>query len=528
MKRRLLALALAAAFGAAALPAHGMDLLGAIRAASEIDPVVAAARAQLTAVRERVPQARAAIGPTLNSTATANQVRTDTTITAPRDFNSEQLGLLANLPLYRPALRVALEQSELNVQIAEAQLAQARQDLITRVAQAYFAVLTAQDALSVTRAQKRAIGEQFESARRNFEVGTATITDQQEAQARLDLTNAQEAAALNDLAVRRAALAQLVGGPVETLHTLRPDVDVRVPDAQSEVRWAEIARGQSFAVRQSEVTAEVARRQIDAQRYGNSPTLDLVGQLTHGRSTNAALQAALTGVRTTTGTIGLQLAFPIYNGGAVDARVREAIALQDRAQFDLESARRTAEQTARQTFLGVRSGLEQVRALTAAERSSQLALESNQLGYQVGVRINIDVLNAAQQLFSTRRDLANARYNVLLNGLQLRSVAGALTEEDVVAVNALLEPPRAESEAPAAAPAAAPPSLAPANVGPSSGGAAPAGQPAVPLGSSPGTARPGAQGGSTPGATPQGAARPGSPGVPAVRGGRSPVPVAPR
>jgi outer membrane protein len=506
MNRRLLAVALAAAFAAQAGPAAAaMDLMDVIRAATEIDPVVASARAQLAAIQERVPQAQAALKPTLNATANANFNVLDTSVARTRDWDAQSLGLLASVPVYRPANREVVRQSELSVQVAEAQLAQARQDLILRVSQAYFDVLAAQDSLAVVRAQKQAIGEQFASARRNFEVGTATVTDQQEAQARLDLTRAQEVSFENDLEVRRALLAQLIGKPAEDLHTLRRNVEVKAPEAEREGEWASIARAQNYQVRQAELSGEIARREIERQRFGHQPTLDLVTQANAGRSANGATSTAAVGIRSQSALVGLQFAMPLYTGGAVDARVREAIALQDKTQFDLENARRTAEQAARQTFLGVKSGLEQVRALTAAERSSQLALESNQLGYQVGVRINIDVLNAAQQLFSTQRDLARARYDVLLNGLRLRNTAGDLSESDIAQVNGLLEAPR--PPAPAATPTP-PASAAPAAPAVQSGSA-----PSAPAGGTPGIAPP---------------ARPGIGGAPGVRGGRASQPAAPR
>ena len=446
MKPRRLLLALLAALGTGSAPvAMAMDLAEAVRAAAAQDPVLAAAEAQLAATRERVPQASAGLKPTLNATASANYNTLDTNIAAQREWDSQSLALVASVPIYRPVNRELLKQSELGAQVAEYQLAQARQDLILRVAQAYFDVLAAQDSLSVVRAQKKAISEQFESAKRNFEVGTATITDQQEAQSRLDLTRAQEVAIENDLAVKRALLTQLVGKPIPELATLRSNVDVQAPEGEREAQWAEIARAQNWQVKQAELAGEIARREIERQRYGGAPTVDLVTQAAYGRSTNAATSIAAVGIRSKTGVIGFSFALPVYTGGAVDARVRESIALENKAQFDLETARRAADQTARQTFLGVRSGLEQVRALTAAQKSSQLALESNQLGYQVGVRINIDVLNAAQQLFVTQRDLSKARYDVLLNGLRLRSTAGTLDDSAIGMVNALLEPAAASS-----------------------------------------------------------------------------------
>jgi len=507
MNRRLLATAFALAFGTAASPVSALDLVQAVQAATGIDPVVASSRSQLAAVRERVPQARAGLGPTASASAGINYNVADTSRSPARDWDNQSLGLLASYPVYRPATREVLAQSELAAQVAEVQLAQARQDLILRVAQAYFDVLAAQDSLTAVRAQKQAFTEQFASARRNFEVGTATVTDQQEAQARLDLTRAQEVAVENDLAVRRALLSQLIGRPVETLDTLRPGVEVITPESGLESEWAGIARMQNHAVRASELSAEIARREIERQRLGHQPTLDAVAQANVSRSGPGSTPTTPVDIRSVGGLVGLQFSLPLYTGGAVDARVREAIALQDKAQFDLDNSRRVAEQAARQTFLGVRSGLEQVRALTAAERSSQLALESNQLGYQVGVRINIDVLNAAQQLFSTQRDLARARYDVLLNNLRLKNTVGDLTEADVARVNTLLgppPPPPPPPAAPAPEPAAAPPSAAPRPAAP---------RPAAPRPAAPRPATP----------------RPAAPGtVPAIRGGRSATPLAPR
>ncbi|MFZ9408220.1 MAG: TolC family outer membrane protein, partial [Burkholderiaceae bacterium] len=440
-------LAISVAFGlagalAAPLPASATDLLSAVRAAAEIDPVLAGARLSLQASKERVIQAAAGLKPTVNLNSGVFFNSTNTSISPQRAYDSQTLALVGNLPLYRPANRATFQQSEISSALAELQLRQARQDLAIRVASAYFDVLAAQDSLAVVQAQKRSFTEQFESAKRNFEVGTATITDQQEAQSRLDLTRAQEVSIRNDLEVKRALLAQLIGKPVGELHTLRRDLDIQAPVQARETDWAQYARENNVSVRQAELSRELASREIARQSAGHRPTLDFIAQGNAGRSAAAQTSITQIGVRNQFAQVGLQLAFPLYAGGAVDARVRESIALQAKSETDLDNARRTAEQTARQTFLGVRSGIEQIRALTEAERSSQLALESNQLGYQVGVRINIDVLNAAQQLFTTQRDLARARYDVLLNGLRLRNTAGVLDDDEIAVVSALLEPAR--------------------------------------------------------------------------------------
>jgi outer membrane protein len=508
MKPSVTALALATAFAAATpLPAAALDLLQAWQEAAVIDPLVAASQSQATATSERIPQVQATLGPTLNAAGSANAQVLDTTATRAVDYTSGNIALVGTMPLYRPANVEALRQSELAAQITEVQVQQARQDLILRVAQAYFDVLIAEDSLAAIRVSKQLISEQFASAKRNFEVGTATITDQQEAQSRLDLTRAQEVAAENDLDVRRALLAQLIGRPLDPLNTLRRGIEVRPPEASREGEWANIARQQNNLVRQAELTTEIAKREIDRARYGGFPTLDLVGQIAGGRNTTSSV-----GIRSASGLAGLQFNWPVYTGGAVPARVREAIALQDKSQFETEQARRNAEQAARQTFLGVKSGIEQVRALEAAERSTQLSLESNQLGYQVGVRISIDVLNAVQLLSVTQRDLSRARYDVLLNGLRLKSTAGDLTETDVRTINSLLEPPRPPEPVPSL--------TTPGATGRTGTGTTTAPS-AAPGGSTPGAA-PGAGGAGAAGTSGQ---RPGA--APTVRGGRSQVPVVP-
>ncbi|MBU6271352.1 MAG: TolC family outer membrane protein [Betaproteobacteria bacterium] len=454
----------ALAIACAPAGAQMLDIAQAYKDALANDAVVASSRAQLAAVRERVPQARAGLLPTVTGTGALSRQVVDTNLAPRREFNTQNYQISLNQPLYRLQNVEAFEQSKLQVAAAEAQVAQAQLDLILRVSQAYFDVLAAQDSVATIRAQKRAISEQLASAKRNFEVGTATITDQQEAQSRFDLAVAQEYAALNDLSVRRAALAQLVGKPVSGLQVLRPGVALSPPQPEEESRWTENARQNSLLVQQSRVSVEVARREIDRQRYGHRPTLDAVGSVGYSRSPTASF----IGVNSASGSLGLQLSIPLYAGGAIDARVREALQLRDKAEADLENTRRQVEQSARQAFLGVRSGLAQVQALQAAEKSSQLALDSNLLGYQVGVRINIDVLNAQQQVFNTQRDLAKARYDVLMNGLRLKSAASALSDADLQALAALMQAPDGDPTEPPPAPSAA---AAPGGAGSGAAGA---------------------------------------------------------
>jgi outer membrane protein len=437
-------LALGAAL-ALCTPAFALDLLEAYRAAMANDAQLASARAQFAAARELVPQARAALLPQIGAGIGIDQQWIDTNVAPSRDYRAQSYGVELSYPLFRLQNLELLEQSRLQASLGEAQYREAQQSLIVRVAEAYFDVLAAQDSVATIDAQKRAIAEQLASAKRNFEVGTATITDQQEAQARYDLTLAQEFAATSELELRRAALAQLVGQPIGELEGLRPGLQLEGPEPARESDWVEGARRDSYPVQQAALSSEIARREIDLQRYARYPTVDLTSSVAHTRNS----QASLVGVRSNSATIGVELAVPIYTGGAISARVRQAAATHERALADLETTRRGSEQAARQAFLGLTSGLAQVRALEAAERSSQLALESNLLGYQVGVRINIDVLNAQQQLFTTRRDLARARYDVLVNGLRLKETGGTLEEDDLLRVDSLLAPPSPSDPNPA-------------------------------------------------------------------------------
>ena len=437
-RRRLLAAACAGLLAAA--PAHALDLREAYEAAQRYDAQLNSARLQLEAVRERLPQAQAGLKPSLGAAVGANVGRYDTDITPQRSFDNVQGALSFAFPLYRPGNAALVDQAEIGVRLAEAQLGLAAQDLVSRVAGAYFDVLAARDAVEVAEAQRRAISEQFEAAKRNFEVGTATITDQQEAQARLDLNDAQLAAARNDLTVKQAALTNLTGLPSEGLETLKLEVALPAPDPGDIEAWTRLARESNYAVQQAELARAIARIDIDRARYDKRPVVDLVSQaaLLSGKTANSLNTQV---ERTTQLSAGIQLSVPLYSGGALDARERETVAAFQRSESELENARRLSEQGARQAFLGLKSSAEQARALEAAAESSRLALDSNLLGYQVGVRINVDVLNAQQQLFSALRDLARARYDVLLNTLRLKSTAGTLQAADVVAIDDLLTPP---------------------------------------------------------------------------------------
>ncbi len=412
-------------------------LLQSWREALASDPSYAAARFQLEATREKVPQARASawlpsVNGNANLTYNDNSSRTSTT-TTDSERTSSGYGLSLTQPLWRPQSLQSLEQAKLGVVAAETQFNSARQDLALRVAQAYFDVLVAQDTLEVIRAQKKAVAEQLASAKRNFEVGTSTITDSNEAQARYDLVIAQEIAAENDLQVKRTGLQQITGKPPLDLLPLRRNIALPAPVPAQQNEWVATAETNNYAVRIAQTNAEIAQRETSKAKAGHLPSVDLVASHNQTRKPQTGVE------RSNNNSVGVQLTVPIFAGFATQARVRETLALEQQASQSLEAARRTAAQSARQSFTGVTSGLAQVRALEAAEVSSQTSLDSTLLGYRVGVRVNVDVLNAQQQLFQTRRDLSKARYDTLLASLRLKAATGALEEPDLQAIDALLQ-----------------------------------------------------------------------------------------
>ncbi len=426
--------------------ARATDLGDMQRLARENDAQFASARAAWQASRERIPQARALLLPVITLNANANRNETDTTLRGAsnpffqpgqRSFDTTALSVQVIQPVFRRTNAVQLEQAGLQAGQADLQLLLAGQDLTLRTAQAFFDVLSAQESLAVLEAQTRAIGEQLAQAKANFEVGTSTIVDFNEARARFDLSTAQEIAGRNDLEVRRQALQQIIGRPPPAqLRPLRDTAVLAAPLPADIERWTEQAQQNGLAVRLQQATLELAGREIQRQRAAHLPTLDAVGTIGHNRAGGSATSSIGTDISQL--VLGLQLSVPLYQGGAIDSRVREAVANRERALQDVEGARRAAVLATRQAFLGVTSGISQVAALQAALESARVSLESTLLGLKVGVRTQVDVLNAQQAFFNARRDLVLARYSTLLSGLRLQAAVGDLQDDDLQPIDALL------------------------------------------------------------------------------------------
>lgn len=408
-------------------------------AARGYDAAYQSAKAQYDATLAKADQSVAAILPTAGLGVSAGRTSQEVLPGPERYYNAQSATVSASQPLYRPANWAGYEQGMKQIALAQAQLNAADQDLIVRISQAYFDVLASQDNLEFVKSQKTAVSEQLAQAKRNFEVGTSTITDTREAQARYDLVVAQELAAENDLRVKSLALDLLVGKQKVAPKPLKTPVELALVEPSNVEHWVALAQEKNPVVQQADVALEVARLETRKAKAAHLPTLDLTGSYSAVNNTGGS-SSTLVDSRVNVASIGLNLNVPLFAGYSIQNRVKETLALEEKARADQETAQRTVAQGVRTAFLGVQSGLAQVKALEAAAISSQSALDANKLGYQVGVRINIDVLNAQSQVFDTKAKLSKARYDVLVGGLKLRQASGTLNEDDLQAINRQLAP----------------------------------------------------------------------------------------
>ncbi|NNM79946.1 MAG: TolC family outer membrane protein [Gallionella sp.] len=430
------------------LAAHGIaraaDLLETFRAAQANDPQIAAAYATMQAGEEKLAQGRSLLMPAVNLSAntTMNDLNVQYVPATPPflmggnyRFNSHGYNVNMVQPLYRQQNWLAYSESELQVAAAEAQYKVAEQELVLRAAQAYFDVLNAQDGVELAEAQKSAITEQLGQAKRNFEVGSATITDTLEAQSRFDLTGAQEIAAQNNLEIKRRVFQQLTNSMPGNLKRLDAVVKLEAPQPADVEKWIADAQLNSPQLAVAKANTQLAEKEVARNRGGHYPTVDLVAN--YGNTyANGSQFGVGNDIRNT--NIGVQLNVPLFQGGLINSKWREAEANYERAQQDLESAHRNVTLQTSQAYLGVVSGIVQVQALQQALASSTNVLDATKTGQEVGVRTNLDVLNAQQQLYSTRRDLYQAEYNFLISKLRLKAAAGVLDADALIEVNQAL------------------------------------------------------------------------------------------
>lgn len=460
------------AFSVQALPANAEDLLTIYRQALSQDPVLEAAKYSLEAAHQKIPQARAGFLPTVNWTA--NQARqsaitklkpvetakdtvtnTDTEVlqeevtksteTKPeaepldRVVRTHGWTLQLTQPIIRPVAWITYAQAGAQVRQAQAQYGLVQQDLILRAAQSYFDVVVAENNVRVAVAQDSSVNMQLTLAKRNFEVGTSTITDVHEARSRFELSKAQRIGAENELQAKQAELERITGSLPLKLAPLQTQAMPPLPSPPDLTSWITKAKEQHPMVRVQEEAQEVASKEISKNRAGHLPTLDFTASRSSNFSSGSASAPTDLETRAKSNQYSLQLVVPIYSGGAIDSRVKESIATLNKAHAELESARRQVATMARQAFSGVMNGHAQIEALTAAVTASKSSVDANKIGYKIGTRINIDVLNAEQQLFAAIRDLSKARVETFMQGLRLKASIGVLNEADLVELNQSLE-----------------------------------------------------------------------------------------
>jgi len=421
------------------------DLLSTYKLAQEHDPRYRAAEAIYRATGERVPQARASLLPSLSAkadkTRNSEEVVTDSDIvsrpTGETRYHSTGYVLSLSQPVYSAAGWAGLRQAHAEVRRAEAEYAAANQDLMLRLAEAYFSVLAAQDGLDLVKAEKTAIAHQHEVAQERLKVGLAAITETHDARARLEVAQAQEIEAENRLEDKREALREITGespGKLLKLSNFSPSV----PDPPDVQRWVKVALEQNLALQARREAADAAREEVKRQQAGHLPTLDIVGT----RSRNDA-DASIPGpgVRSTNMTLGLQLQIPILQGGLISSRVNEASYRYQAVQQEYEAQYRATERAARTSFSGVAGGIGKMAALKEAVAAGEGALEGKTEGFRVGITTNLDVLDAQRELYRTKRDHAESRFAYVLNLFRLKQAAGTLSEADLTQANGWFSPP---------------------------------------------------------------------------------------
>ena len=423
-----------------ATTAQAADLLSVYERAKQEDATFAQARADYRAAREQWPQARAAVLPQINfSASTAEIESTDEIENVTTDFDQDAYQLELTQPLFDWEAFAGLDRADAAVARAEARFASAKQDLITRAAEAYFEVLTARDALRFAGAEKRAVERQLEQAQQRFEVGLIPITDVKEAQASFDLAVSRELEAQNQLDQAREALRTITGRAPAALASAEDEsVPLASPEPANAERWAERALEQNPDYLAARQNAEAARHGMRQARDGYYPDVNL---FVRRQNTQSAFTQAGQPIpfEETDDSIGIELTWNLFAGGATESRNDQARAEFQSAQAGVVDTRRGVQQRTRDAFRAVETAIAQVKALRQAVESNRARVESTRSGFEVGTRTSVDVLNAVRDLFRAERDLADARYNYIVSRLRLKRAAGTLTVDDVRRINAWLQ-----------------------------------------------------------------------------------------
>ena len=424
--------------GMLATSGQAESLADLYRAAINVDPAVVGAQAQVRAAEQRVVQARAGFGPTAAITASKSETRYRE---APnfdlRPFAGTQAALQITQPLMRTALFPALDSALAQLEQSQLALLQAQADATVRIVEASFDVLKARDAISYLQAQRISAEEQLAAARRSFKVGNAAITDVRDAEAKIDTVAAQLLAAEAEFELRQQLLAEVVGRQTPELLNKALAGD-RMPPLQPAgiLEWIADAQAQSPQLLQARQALVAAEAEVKKAMQGHAPTADLTYNYTMSSDTGTV--TSFIPRRGDSSQVAVNINIPLFASGATQARVKEASALRDKAQSDIDAARRTAQAGVRQSFSASVTASALARGLETASRSQEVALRANRRGYEVGMKVNADVLESQSKLFEVRRDLSRSRYDAWQSFFKLKAVAGRLSLGDLDEFEGLL------------------------------------------------------------------------------------------
>jgi outer membrane protein len=419
--------------------AKQQSLLDIYHQALAHDPTLASALSGNKAAQEIIEQGKALYLPTVNFNASANTTQSDIrylnskTPPGTSDYENYKAAIEARQPIYRKQNLVQMDQSVTQVSLADKQYHLSQQDLILRTTQAYFDVLIAQDKIDLIKAQNVAIISQLEQARATFEVGTSTITDVNEAQARYDLIVAQEIAAVNEYEIAKRSIEAITGEIPTKLATVKPTVAVNNL-SQNMQEWQQVAVQNNLNIQIQQDNLKLADQEVQRTEAAHLPTLDAVASVSDSYS-NGSASVFSSGNDLKSATIGLELQVPLYAGGAITSKARQAVLNKQKALDDIDIARRKVDLETQRAYLNLNTSIAQVKALEQALTSSKSQLDSTKLGSEVGVRTTVDVLNAQQQYFSAKRDLLQARYSYLVNIIRLKVASGLVSEPDLQDIN---------------------------------------------------------------------------------------------
>ncbi len=439
MAKQLMRGLLLAGMTACSLPVlaeQPVDLMEVYRLAVENDAQLAAARAQLKATEEVVPQSRAGLLPEIGvsaSTARNKGVNLDGAAGSDRTDVYNTHGWRASLtqPLFRLDRWFSFDQAGSISDQAKATFSKEQQDLILRVSESYFNVLRAQDNLETLKAEERAVKRQLDQTQQRYEVGLIAQTDVHEAQARYDDARVNRIVGENNVEVAFQVLWTLTDQPLHAIGGLNKEMPVELPEPADQRAWVDGAMQNNLAIQVAQYAVESAEKSIKVQKSGHAPTVDAV--VSYGHDVNGGLNE---GLRKNDATVyGLELNLPIFTGGLTSSKVREAEALLIKAQEDLDFTRRTSAQNTRSLFMTVSSDVQRVDARRLGIISAKSALDAVESGYEVGTRNIIDVLDAQRSLYASVRDYLNARYDFIVNTLRLKQQAGSLSPDDLGSLN---------------------------------------------------------------------------------------------